>query len=127
MAPVRGVLGAFLLFAAAFVLHIVGGATDQGWLFAIAVALIAIIAVAFPLVAVAIGRPSGDRERLVTAIVGGIAGAALTAGVFWAANDRSWEWWHVPASIAIAAAASAVALKWRPGWITGGRESPSPG
>jgi hypothetical protein len=115
------------LFAAAFVLHIVGGATDQGWLFAIAVVLIAAVTVAFPLLAVAIGRPWSDRERLVTAIGGGIAGAALTAGVFWAANGRSWEWWHVPASVAIAAAASAVALKLRPGWFTGGRESPSPG
>ena len=48
---IRGEVIAFVLFAASFALHIVAGAMDQGWLFAIAVVLIYISATGFPAIA----------------------------------------------------------------------------
>ncbi len=105
MKVVRGLVLAFGLFAAAFVLHIVGGATDQGWLFAIAVVLIFAMAVLFPAIAVALARSPSGNERRVTAALGALAGIALTASALWAANDRTMAWWTVPvAAIAVAGA-----------------------
>ena len=103
MKVLRGLVLAFGLFAAAFALHVVGGATDQGWLFATAVVLIFASAVLFPAIAFLLARsPSGD-ERRVTAALGGLAGIVLTASALWAANDRSMAWWTVPvAAIAVA-------------------------
>lgn len=109
MIPVlRGLLGAFALFAAAFILHIIGGATDQGWLFALAVALIYLFATGFPVVAVVIGRPRPGLPSRATVFLGVAAGIALTAGALWAANDRSWAWWHVPLAPALVAVTSVV-------------------
>ncbi len=55
-----GLISAFALFAASFALHIVGGATDQGWLFAIAVGLIFLTATGFPAIALVL---SGELFR----------------------------------------------------------------
>jgi hypothetical protein len=60
MNEVRGVLAAAVLFLGAFGLHIVGGATDQSWLFAIAVGLIYLLATGFPWLASLL---SGTRIR----------------------------------------------------------------
>jgi hypothetical protein len=125
MAAVRGNVIAFLLFAASFALHIVGGAMDQGWLFAVAVALIAVCAAGFPVIAVAFSGASSGSERALTAAIGGAAGAALTASALWAAEGRAWAWWHIPLALAIALAATAVAL--RGGIVRPGRGSPSHG
>lgn len=100
MAALKGNLIAFGLFAGAFALHIVGGATDQGWLFATAVALIAIFAVAFPLVALVAGRPATRSQRVLSLAIGTVAGIVLTASALWAANDRTAAWWQGPAAIA---------------------------
>lgn len=108
IAVARGLLGAFTLFAAAFALHVVGGATDQGWLFALAVALIYLVATGFPVIAVAIGRPRPGLPVQATLALGAIAGVALTAGALWAANDRAWAWWHIPLAPALAAFSSLV-------------------
>jgi hypothetical protein len=127
MAAMRGNFLAFVLFAAFFALHIVGGATDQGWLFAIAVVLIAISAITFPMVAMLLARPATTRQRALTVAIGFAAGAALTAGVFWAANDRAWAWWHWPAAIAIVGTVAWLTLQRGPRAVMRGRGSPSPG
>jgi hypothetical protein len=114
------------LFAAFFALHIVGGATDQAWLFAIAVVLIAATAILFPASAVYLGRARDRREIAWTAAVGGVIGAALLAGVFWAANDRAWEWWHVPAAGAISLVVAGLARRERPSRLKRGPVSPAP-
>ena len=57
-----GLTGAFGLFAAAFALHIVGGASGQRWLFAIAVALIYLTATGFAAISLAIA--GFDRHSL---------------------------------------------------------------
>jgi hypothetical protein len=106
IAAARGLPGAFALFAAAFVLHIIGGATDQGWLFALAVALIYLFAAGFPVVAFLIGRPRPGHHTRATLVLGAVAGVALTAGALWAANDRAWAWWHVPLTPALVAITS---------------------
>lgn len=77
------------LFLAAFALHIVGGATDQGWLFALAVALIFLTAAGFPTIAAVIAR----RRDLLTIGVGSLLGVTLTGSALWAANDRSMAPW----------------------------------
>lgn len=110
MAIVRGLLCAFALFAAAFALHIVGGATDQRWLFAVAVALIFATAVSFPVLAwLAGGRPAGSQRTAMLAL-GTVVGTVLTAAALWAADDRSTAWWHVPASLAAVVAMEAALL-----------------
>lgn len=113
MAVLRGNLIAFGLFAAAFALHIVGGATEQGWLFAVAVALIAVFAVAFPLVALAAGRPPTRMQRLATLAAGTVIGVVLSASALWAANDRSTAWWHAPVAAATVVAVLAIGLRLR--------------
>ncbi|MGK2966392.1 MAG: hypothetical protein ACSLFM_12425 [Tepidiformaceae bacterium] len=100
---------AFGLFAGSFVLHIVGGATDQGWLFAVAVALIYLTAAGFPAIA---GRIAG-RADVVTFGLGVVAGVALTSGALWAANDRSWALWTVPLSVVLTLVTSAILWRLR--------------
>jgi hypothetical protein len=102
----RGLVLAFAAFAASFVLHIIGGAMDQGWLFAVAVALVFIIAAGFPVVALLLGRPATAQARNVTIVAGSLIGLALTAATLWAANDRSFAWWHIAAVPALVAAVS---------------------
>jgi hypothetical protein len=126
MAALRGNLLAFLLFAAFFALHVVAGAADMGWLFAVAVVLIALAAAGFPLLAVLAGRPRGGTDRWLTVVPAALIGAGLTAGVFWAANDRAWAWWHWPAAIAIAAGAGAWTLRGPIPRLSRGRGSRSP-
>ena len=105
----RGLVLTFVAFAAAFALHIVGGATDQGWLFAIAVGLIFVIATGFSGFALWFAglAYAGNREAMVTDLLGGIAGSALTIGALWAANDRAFELWHFLAAPLIESAGSA--------------------
>ncbi|HEY4669946.1 MAG TPA: hypothetical protein VIH05_09245 [Tepidiformaceae bacterium] len=106
MAVVRGLALALAFFAASFVLHIVGGATDQSWLFAMAVVLIFLSATGFPAFAAFFGRTM-DRALLA---IGGVAGVVLTAGALWAANDRSFAWWHAPLAVALVGVVSYVLL-----------------
>ncbi len=96
MLAVRGLGIAFALFAAAFALHIVGGATDQRWLFGMAVALIYLTATGFPaiaLIASGLALKDGHKSRVVLAI-GGVAGLTFTIGALWAANGRAFDWWQ---------------------------------
>lgn len=96
---IRGFVLAFGLFAAFFALHIVGGATDQGWLFITAVTLIFGSAAGFPAIMHAFAsRKARAKQGRMLWIVGGIAGVVLTASALWAANDRTVAWWLVPAA-----------------------------
>jgi len=121
MQVVRGLALTFLAFAAAFVLHIIGGATNQDWLFAFAVVLIIIIATGFSGWALWFAglADSGSRAAMVTDLLGGIAGSLLTIGVLWAANGRSFEAWHFLAAPLIECGVSAlvVFVVVRAGWI----------
>ena len=110
MAILRGLAGASSAFVAAFALHIVGGASGQPWLFAIAVALIFATATGFPVIALAIARPWQHRQRLALLTIGAAAGVALTASALWAANDRTLAWWQLPASVALVALVSGASL-----------------
>lgn len=93
------------IFAFSFALHIVGGATDQGWLFALAVGLIYVSASGFGAIAwILAGAARNDRG---TPALGSVAATVLTASALWAANDRSFAAWHVPAAIALVATTSA--------------------
>lgn len=96
MRALRGLTIAFGFFAASFALHIVGGATDQGWLFALAVALIYVAATGFPAVALmASGLHAGaDWPSRLTLGLGAVAGAAFTVGALWATNGRAFAWWE---------------------------------
>ncbi|MGE3073269.1 MAG: hypothetical protein AB7N24_04190 [Dehalococcoidia bacterium] len=110
-----GLVAAFVLFAAAFALHIVGGATDQGWLFAIAVALIFITATGFPAIALLLsgelfGSVSAARKTLV---LGFLIGTGLTLGALWAANDRSFAAWEFPVAPALVIVVSAILMALR--------------
>lgn len=110
-----GLGGAFVIFAFCFALHIVGGATDQDWLFATAVVLIYFSAAGYPAIAwLLAGRPSGDRILLVA---GGTIGIVLTVSALRAANDRTFAWWQLPVSIAAVALTCAaivvVAIWWQ--------------
>ena len=96
MQSARGLGIAFALFAGSFALHIVGGASDQRWLFAIAVGLIYLTATGFPAITViASGRATSQRSqmKLVLALAS-IAGVGLTIGALWAANGRAFAWWQ---------------------------------
>ena len=116
MRVVAGLGGTLALFAASFALHIVGGATDQGWLFATAVVLIYLSAAGFPAIALLVGRPERRRERMVLLALATSAGLALTAGALWAANDRAWAWWQLPLTPALVIAMSGAIL-----WLAGRR------
>lgn len=109
---VFGMVGAFVLFVAAFALHVVGGATDQGWLFAIAVGLIFLTATGFPAIAVLLsGEFYGSRLRAAKVLaVGFVAGTGLTLGALWAANDRSFAAWQFGVAPALVIVVSAVLL-----------------
>ncbi|MGE5597250.1 MAG: hypothetical protein ACM3S1_14595 [Hyphomicrobiales bacterium] len=111
MHALKGLAAAFVFFAVSFALHIVGGATDQSWLFAIAVALIFVAATGFPAIALlAAGPGTSIAERRVVLGAGFAAGLLYTAGALWAANDRSFAWWHAPAAVALVLAVSAALL-----------------
>jgi hypothetical protein len=127
VAALRGNLLAFALFAAFFALHIVGGATDQGWLFAIAVVLIALTAAGFPALALMVSGAAGPQSRALTLAFGAVAGFALTAATLWAANDRAWAWWHFPAAAAISLAVSLAVMQRGAPLLRRRRGSPSPG
>jgi hypothetical protein len=106
MARITGLVLAAGIFLASFALHIVGGATDQGWLFASAVGLIYLSASAFGVIAwILAGSRQGER---LTIAVGSVAGVALTSAALWAANDRSLAWWVVPLAAILTAMSSAV-------------------
>ena len=111
-AAARGLLLTFVLFAGAFALHIVGGATDQGWLFAIAVGLIFLIATGYSGFALWIAglAHAGTRAAAWTDLLGGIAGSALTVGALWAANDRAFEPWHFAVTPLIEAGVSGLVV-----------------
>ena len=108
----KGLLLTFLCFAAAFLLHIVAGATDQGWLFAIAVGLIFVIATGYSGFALWFAGLAygGNRAASLTDLLGGVAGSALTIGALWAANDRAFEVWHFAAAPLMEAVVSAMVV-----------------
>ncbi|MFQ5381061.1 MAG: hypothetical protein ACE5EF_05505 [Dehalococcoidia bacterium] len=111
MRALVGPLVAFVLFAAAFALHVIAGAADLGWLFAFAVILIFASAAGFPVVARLAGRPRDRRERVIVLSTGTLVGAVLMAGTLWAANDRSWAAWTLPAAGLVALVAMFVAAR----------------
>ncbi len=112
LSAARGIALAFGAFAAAFALHIVGGATDQGWLFAIAVGLIYAIATGFPAIALWISGLAykGSEAAKFTYSAGVVIGTGLTLGALWATNDRAFAAWHFPASIVLVAIVSSLIL-----------------
>ncbi len=112
MPIVRGLGLTFAAFAAAFALHVVGGATDQGWLFALAVALIYAIATGFPAIALWVSRLPYKANETAKFIYGAgvVIGTGLTLGALWATNDRAFAAWHFPVSIILVAVVSAVLL-----------------
>ncbi len=115
MRTLKGLGGASLIFAVCFALHIVGGATDQGWLFALAVVLIYVTASGFPAIAWLLGgRPAADRRLLAG---GALVGFVLTVAALRAANDRTFAWWQPPvamvAVIVTSAVIVAVDMQWR--------------
>ncbi|OAI39650.1 hypothetical protein AYO38_07295 [bacterium SCGC AG-212-C10] len=113
---VRGLVLAFGIFAASFALHIVGGATEQGWLFALAVALIFLSAVCFPVIALQLtGKPRNWATTMFVSIAGGAIGVVLTASAFWAANGRAFAWWQVPLAVVLVAAVNSSLLRLRKG------------
>ncbi len=112
MNAARALVLAFVIFAAAFALHIVGGATDQGWLFAIAVGLIYLTATGYPAIAAWLlerGDPS-VRERQFTLAAGAVAGVILTASALRAANDRTFAWWQPPLAVVLVTISTAAIL-----------------
>jgi hypothetical protein len=127
MAVVRGIGLALAIFVASFVLHIVGGATDQGWLFAIAVALIFVTATGFPVVALWLGEMRSVRssQGRLTVAIGGAVGYCLTVGTLWAANGRAFAWWEFPLAIVLVGAMSLALLGIGRGWlILRGKDQP---
>ncbi|MEO8541822.1 MAG: hypothetical protein ABI577_18935 [bacterium] len=109
---VKGLGLTFGAFAFAFALHIVGGATDQGWLFAIAVGLIFAIATGFPAIALWISGLTykASEPAKFTYTAGVIIGTGLTLGALWASHDRSFAAWHFPLSIVLVAVVSSLIL-----------------
>ena len=120
MPLVRGLGGAVSLFAAAFGLHVVAGATDQSWLFGVAVAVIFVVAAGFPAIALRFAGLHGERTRESRAVLigGWVIGALLTLGALWAVNDRAFAWWQFPLAPAMVALVSA-----RLGWSFSQRRS----
>ncbi len=100
---IRGEIIALVLFAASFALHIVAGAMDLGWLFAIAVVLIYISATGFPAIAAWTSRVSSARARWLAVVVGVPFALLFTGGALWAANGRAMAWWVPPAAIVLVA------------------------
>ena len=95
MRMVFGLVVAFGVFAVCFALHIVGGATDQGWLFGAAVVLIFVTAAGYPAIALgASGLGIETREGRWTLLAGMVVGDLLTTSALWAAAGRSLVWWQ---------------------------------
>jgi uncharacterized membrane protein len=106
MSTVRGLVIAFGIFAASFALHIVGGATDQDWLFATAVVLIYLSAAGYPVIAYrAAGSPRAWKPVVLT---GALIGIVLTASALRAANDRTFASWQPPLAVALVVITSTV-------------------
>jgi len=116
MAVARGTILAFGLFAASFALHIVGGATGQGWLFAIAVGLIYLSATGFPAIAMMLGgfRNLETQPARLTGAIGAVGGYVFTTGALWATNGRAFAWWEFPLATVLVLVSSVVFLAiWR--------------
>ncbi len=105
-------------------LHIVGGASGQGWLFAMAVALIYLSATGFPVLALVLGgfREVTSAEARITAGIGAAAGYVFTTGAVWATNGRAFAWWEFPLACALVLAVSTAMLA---AWRAGGRSRAS--
>jgi hypothetical protein len=116
---------AFGLFVGSFLLHIVGGATNQGWLFAIAVALIFVTATGYPAIAAWTSRAETMDARWMTVLVGAPIGVILTASALWAANDRAMAWWTVPVAIILCGISTIVILYVRSLFHTRGGVAPA--
>jgi len=100
MRALRGLFLAFGLFAAAFALHVIAGATDQGWLFTIAVMFIYFFVTGFPFVATVLaGTPLTETDRRILLGAGSLLGIVFTSGAYWAAAGREMEWWVIPAAV----------------------------
>ncbi|MEX1104382.1 MAG: hypothetical protein WED87_09035 [Dehalococcoidia bacterium] len=102
---------AFGLFAAGFVLHIVGGAADIEGLFQFAVVWIFVSALGFPATVLTFaGVELRSRQGLL--VLGGafLGGFALTVGTLWAANDRTFAPWQFPAAAILVGAVSGLKL-----------------
>ena len=112
MRALRGLTIAFAFFAGSFALHIVGGATDQGWLFAIAVGLIYIAATGFPAIALLISglHMNRDWQPRLTLTLGAVAGMGFTLGALWATNGRAFAWWEFPLAPLLVGASSALLM-----------------
>lgn len=112
MQVARGLGLTFAAFALAFALHVVGGATDQAWLFAIAVGLIYILATGFPAIALWVSglKYKGGRDSDLVYRVGVLAGMGLTLGTLWATNDRSFGTWTFLLTPVLVAVVSAFIL-----------------
>lgn len=116
MRLLRGLALALGIFVASFALHIVGGATDQAWLFAIAVALIYISATGFPVIALFAGGFSEVETSAArtTAAIGAAVGYTLTVAALWAANGRAFAWWEFPLALVLLFVTSTILLlAWR--------------
>ncbi len=120
MAAVKGIGLSLLLFAAAFGLHIVGGALDWAWLFGFAVAMIFLIATGFPAFALWIAGlkyPGGPLARQ-TYVIGTTIAMGLTLGALWAANGREFgtlTFILTPLLVAVMSSLLLVAKAWREG------------
>ncbi|MBA4181332.1 MAG: hypothetical protein C0506_12145 [Anaerolinea sp.] len=112
MQAFRGLTVAFAFFAGSFALHILGGATDEGWLFAIAVGLIYFAATGFPAIALIVGglRSGGGRQAQLALGVGTVAGLVFTIGALWATNGRAFAWWEFVLAPALVSGTSAMLL-----------------
>lgn len=117
-AAARGLAIAFVLFAVCFMLHIVGGALDQGWLFAVAVALIYLTAAGYPAIAAWFAGASNDA-RWLAVWVGIPIGIVLTTAALRAANDRSMAWWVIPLAVVLVAVVSVAILALRAALVRG--------
>ena len=109
MALLRGFIVATAVFIGSFALHIVGGASGQGWLFATAVALIFASATGFPVLVALASRGALARNRPAS-LLSVIVGTALTESALWAANGRGVAWWEAPAALIAVTAVSGFAF-----------------
>ncbi len=112
---IRGFAIAAGFFAGSFALHIVGAASNEAWLFILAVALIFISATGFPAIMHATaGQKARAHHGRTMWIIGSFAGISLTASALWAVNERVVAWWQVPvaaAAVAIVSSALWVVLR----------------
>lgn len=108
MVVAKGTILAFGLFLPSFALHIVAGATGQGWLFAMAVGLIYLTAMGCPAIALILAgfRNTASPLARLTAGIGAAGGYAFTIGALWATNGRAFAWWEFPLGCALVVAVS---------------------